>query len=252
MTTVFSALQTQPLTWDYLTQRLSGVKRTSWRPVTEPRVGSYLNSKFSGIPFLTANEIWPCCANCHKEMQLFLQLNANELPAEVAGLFGDGILQVFYCTNAEQECDIECEAYLPFAKSTLLRIIDATEVVAQPVLKSPVMDAFVEKVIVAWQAMEDYPNYEELAEQGITLTEEEEDMLYEHDYPKVGDKLLGWPAWVQGIEYPVCPDCGENMRYLFQIDSEDNLDYMFGDMGCAHITQCAKHPKNLAIAWACC
>jgi uncharacterized protein YwqG len=77
-------------------------------------------------------------------------------------------------------------------------------------------------------------------------------MLYEQDFPKTGDKLLGWPAWIQGIEYPECPDCGDSMKLIFQIDSEDNLDYMFGDVGCAHITQCEKHPHRLAIAWACC
>ena len=77
-------------------------------------------------------------------------------------------------------------------------------------------------------------------------------MLYEQDFPKTGDKLLGWPAWVQGIEYPECPVCSDSMKFIFQIDSEDNLDYMFGDVGCAHITQCEKHPERLAIAWACC
>ncbi len=252
MTTASSIFQNQNPAWENLVQRLESVKRTAWRPVTEAKVGTPLNSKFSGVALLSANETWPCCANCGKEMQLFLQLNTDDLPSVAQKVFETGILQVFYCTNFEQECEIECEAYSPFAKSTLLRIVDPKDIVPQPLLNSPVIDAFVEKVIVAWQATEDYPNYEELAEQGIILTEEEEDMLYEHDYPKVGDKLLGWPAWVQGAEYPVCPDCGERMRYLFQIDSEDNLNYMFGDMGCAHITQCEKHPKNLAIAWACC
>jgi uncharacterized protein YwqG len=253
MTTASPTLPTQNPAWENLVQRLESVKRTAWRPVTETKTGTVLNSKFSGVPLLAATETWPCCTNCGKEMQLFLQLNTDDLPSEVQKVFGAGMLQVFYCTNSEQECEIECEAYAPFAKSTLLRIFDATDVVAaQPLLNSPVIDAFAEKVIVAWQAMEDYPHYEELAAQGITLSDDEEDMLYEHDYPKIGDKLLGWPAWVQVVEYPVCPDCGEKMGYLFQIDSEDNLNYMFGDMGCAHITQCVKHPRNLAIAWACC
>jgi hypothetical protein len=41
------------------------------------------------------------------------------------------------------------------------------------------------------------------------------------------------------------------MHLLFQIDSEDNLPYMFGDAGCGHITQCPKHPHRLAFGWAC-
>lgn len=38
---------------------------------------------------------------------------------------------------------------------------------------------------------------------------------------------------------------------LFQIDSEDNIPYMFGDTGCGHITYCEKHPRVLAFGWAC-
>ncbi len=235
-----------------LLERIAKFKRTTWLPVVEKRTGSVLTSKFSGIPLLDKNESWPQCAHCHQEMQLFVQLNAQELPAEAQQAFGNGILQVFYCTNDEQECESECEAYFPFAASTLLRIVDPATVDAKTLDVSPVIDAFEEKVIIAWQANDDYPNCEELEELEIDLSDEEAEMLYEQDYPKTGDKLLGWPAWVQGIEYPECPDCGDRMKFIFQIDSEDNLDYMFGDVGCAHITQCEKHPERLAIAWACC
>lgn len=234
-----------------LLQRIASTKKTAWSPVVEKSTGSVLTSKFSGIPLLDKNEHWPCCGHCQKEMQLFLQLNSSELPQEARQVFGSGILQVFYCTSDEQECEIECEAYFPFAKSTLLRILNPANIVTKTLQVSPVADAFEEKVIVAWQASDDYPNSEELEELGIQLDEAEAEQLYEQNYPKVGDKLLGWPAWVQGIEYPQCPDCGDNMKYIFQIDSEDNLDYMFGDTGCAHITQCEKHPDRLTIAWAC-
>lgn len=235
-----------------LLELITNFKRTTWLPVVKNSSGSVLNSKFSGIPLLDQAESWPCCASCHQEMQLFVQLNSAELPAESQPVFGNGILQVFYCTNEEQGCESECEAYFPFAKSTLLRIIDPANTVAKTLDVSPVIDSFEEKVIVGWQTADDYPNCEELEDLGVDLTDNEAEILYEQDYPKTGDKLLGWPAWVQGIEYPECPDCGDRMKFIFQIDSEDNLDYMFGDVGCAHITQCATHPNRLAIAWACC
>lgn len=69
--------------------------------------------------------------------------------------------------------------------------------------------------------------------------------------PHDGDKLGGWPAWVQGVEYPKCIECGEPMDMLFQIDSEDNVPYMFGDCGTAHVTQCPTHPDVVAMGWAC-
>jgi uncharacterized protein YwqG len=85
----------------------------------------------------------------------------------------------------------------------------------------------------------------------IKLEEEQEECLAEEGFPVEKDKLLGWPYWVQSLEYPECPDCGKEMSLVFQIDSEDNLPYMFGDCGCGHITQCKDHPERLAFAWAC-
>ncbi len=65
------------------------------------------------------------------------------------------------------------------------------------------------------------------------------------------DKLLGWPMWVQGVEYPACPQCKREMKYFFQLDSEDNVPHMFGDVGCGHISYCPDHPDMLAFTWAC-
>ncbi|WP_299176531.1 hypothetical protein [uncultured Neptuniibacter sp.] len=67
----------------------------------------------------------------------------------------------------------------------------------------------------------DYPNWEEFEINGMELSDQKSDLLCEMDL-------------------------------LFQIDSEDNLPYMFGDAGSAHITQCPNHPETLTIARACC
>jgi uncharacterized protein YwqG len=66
-----------------------------------------------------------------------------------------------------------------------------------------------------------------------------------------GDKLGGWPHWIQSVEYPACPTCGDRMELVFQLDSEDNLPVVFGDVGCGHITRCPRHPEVLAFGWAC-
>ncbi|MDJ0556950.1 MAG: hypothetical protein QNJ68_21390 [Microcoleaceae cyanobacterium MO_207.B10] len=41
------------------------------------------------------------------------------------------------------------------------------------------------------------------------------------------------------------------MQLVFQVDSNDNLPFMFGDVGCGHITQCKDHKNIVAFAWAC-
>lgn len=237
--------------WDEIKPILEPYKRQAWIPkVTEKKSGPTA-SKFSGVPALSHNESWPCCTNCEQPMQLFLQLNSKDLPESVRGTFGEGFLQVFYCTNSEKECEVDCEAFFPFSKSTLVRVVNYTADIILSPESSPVTDAFPEKQIVGWEAKEDYPNWEELQNLGCTLSDEQSDLLCELGYPQPKDKLLGWPYWVQGVEYPDCPECGKPMKLVFQIDSEDNLPYMFGDVGCSHVTQCEQHPDRMAIAWAC-
>ena len=75
--------------------------------------------------------------------------------------------------------------------------------------------------------------------------------MFDGEYPRQGDKLAGWPAWIQYVAYPRCRQCGLWMWFVFQIDSQCNLWHMFGDNGCGHITQCPDHRDELAFVWAC-
>ena len=90
-------------------------------------------------------------------------------------------------------------------------------------------------------------------ELGVTLRDLpiDTDVAESIGIPEAGDKLGGWPHWVQSVEYPSCPTCGREMEIVLQVDSEDNIPHMFGDAGCGHITQCPDHPQVLAFGWAC-
>ena len=224
-------------------------KRKAWKPLTTDGDTVLTGSKFSGMPWLAKGEQWPHCQNCDKPMQLFLQLNLDELPPSERGKFGSGLLQMFYCTNSDPLCEVDCEAFFPFAKSALLRIIQPHGE-AEEVSIADEQGMFPARAIKEWQEMDDYPNWEESAEHGLELSDTEWESI-EEDYPRPGDKLEGWPNWVQGVEYPNCPVCNERMEMVFQIDSEDNLPYMFGDVGCGHITQCKTHKEQIAFGWAC-
>ena len=225
---------------------IAPLRRTCWRPNVQAG-DDPLRSKFSGTPAATPGEPWPACANCGKPLQLFVQLDPADLPPELTAPWGSGLLQFFYCTSSNPHCEVDCEAYFPFAKSVLLRILEGP-VTGAP--GPPPPGDFPAKRIVGWNRQDDFPVAEEIS--GHQLSAEDVDALEASGYPIVGDKLSGWPAWVQGVEYPECPECGGAMTLLFQIDSEDNLPYMFGDAGCGHITYCPTHPRRLAFAWACC
>jgi uncharacterized protein YwqG len=233
-----------------LREKFSPFIRPAWFPVTTASDNDATGSKFSGKPVLKKGESWPLCANCNKPMQLFVQLNLSQLPKE-ADVQGEGYLQMFYCTSYEPHCEVECEAFFPFATSTLLRIVNEDEATADHQVPD-IKDYFPAMSIERWEEVRDYPGYEEREEEGLELSDEEQELSEQRELaPQPGDKLNGWPLWVQSIEYPSCPECGSVMQLVLQVDSENNVPYMWGDSGVGHITQCSSHPHRLAFGWAC-
>ncbi|RDV39486.1 DUF1963 domain-containing protein [Bradymonadaceae bacterium TMQ3] len=235
-----------------LPPELSTFRRTAYRPVTAEGDGDLRGSKFSGRPWLQRDEPWPLCPNCNTPQQLFVQLNLASLPPDQQKRLGDrGLLQLFYCTSSDPLCEVECEAYFPFARSVMARRIDDVSEPANTGAQGPAQP-FAARRIEGWEAIDDdVPGYEELDQLGHELSPEAEQALEEAERPVTGDKLGGWPAWVQGVEYPSCPTCSTRMEVVLQIDSNDNLPYMFGDMGAGHLTCCPNHPDVLTFAWAC-
>jgi len=234
-----------------LLKKVNSFCRKAYIPLTNEADGKLSASKFAGIPWLNQNEEWPKCPNCRNPLNFFMQLNLAELPNLPKGCKPEGLIQLFYCTNQDPHCESECEAFFPFSKSVIVRLVSIADEAPQQLQKSAVHDAFPPRSIIKWQEQEDFPNSEELAENHIELSEDEDDLYYDLELTLFGDKLLGWPAWVQGVEYPNCPECGETMHLLFQLDSETNLPYMFGDLGCGHITICPNHQHQLGFGWAC-
>lgn len=225
-------------------------KRSTWKPLVTAGDGPLDASKFSGMAWLNNGEEWPKCPNCNNHLQLFLQLNLDDLPPPLAGKFGEGLIQLFYCTNQDPLCEVDCEAFFPFARSVVVRLIQKEGNPATVAVPS-IEDCFPAKVITGWNEDHDYPGRQEGALLGIEVEESDWEQFSEDDFPRIGDKLSGWPNWIQDVEYPSCPDCGNIMRLVFQIDSRDNLPFDFGDVGCGHITQCETHKERLAFGWAC-
>lgn len=249
--------------------------RTAYVPEAREGHGDDRGSRFNGAPFLAEGEAWPACTICAKPMPLFLQLNLDELPADYAGRFGAGVLQLFYCVG---ECEFKgADAWAPFDhKTKLVRVVppEALGAIAAP--RNTGLEAK-PLAITGWTPLRECCNAEEAEEFGVKseykreglrhktrftcnapkidtgwLSQHDEDRLYEHVFnPRNGDKLGGWPHWIQGIEYPECPQCQTRMQLVFQIDSEDHVPFMFGDVGCGHITQCPNHKSIVTFGWAC-
>lgn len=233
--------------------KLLGIGRNGWDPVVVRDDGAPTASKLGGTPYLTEEHRWPICPNCDRPMHFFLQLNFSELPLPEQERLGDtGLVQLFYCTSSQPLCELDCKAYDPFSKSVVARFvrsIDPEDAIAEIGPANP----FPGRRIMGWQVLEDYPNWEERKyEVGVDLSPDEEAYVEAIGAPRPGDKLGGWPHWIQGVHYPGCSKCRSPMELVFQIDSNDNLPFMFGDSGAGHLTRCPKHPDILAFAWSCC
>lgn len=223
-------------------------------PVIEEEKQGLLHSKIGGQPYIQKGETHPACPNCGVEMTLFLQLHPQDLPEHHdLDLELDKLIQLFYCTNQTPRCEVECQAYLPFSKSVLARSLPLPASPPHELAPKPAAGRqFEEKIITDWIGYEDYPDWHEIQAAEAILSENEIEVLEssESGIPKAADKLGGWPYWVQGVEYPSCPECGIQMQMIFQLDSNHHLPYMFGDAGIAHLHQCRLHKNVMALGWA--
>jgi hypothetical protein len=237
---------------------LNPYKRPAWKPRIKAGPGPITHSKFGGRPWLPPGEPWPECPNCMQPMQFFMQLDLSKVPEDVQGDFGEGLLQLFYCTSVEPDCAVETEAWFPFSKGNLARIVhpdgdDAESEVHDLALQ---LEPFPQRMIVGWDELIDYPDPEEAEAMGVDLDDKDWDALEALEkkgtsIPRDGDKLSGWPFWVnQSADYPDCPVCAGRMQFILQVESEQNLPFSFGDGGCGYITQCEIHQDQVAFSWA--
>ena len=200
-------------------------------------------SGFGGQPHLADGVGHPSCPNCGQLMPLVAQVDLASQPAPV--IAGAGLMQLFYCTRERDglPCEVELGAWEAFSKGHVARLVPAEPGGATGQVDTP----FEPQRVAEWTAVEDYPGWQELDALGADPGEPSDEV---EAFPLDGEKLGGWPRWVQGIEYPLCPLCGTRMQLVLQVDSEKTLPTMWGDMGIGHVTQCPEHADVVTFAWA--
>lgn len=227
---------------------LEQLKRTAYLPITSQHENTFSDqSKIGGFPYLRNADDWPTCPNCQKHLQLFVQLNLEQIPERK----DNGLAQLFYCTSKEPDCETALKAFFPFSSAVVCRriTVNGPSAIIQPVIDT----IFPEKVITGWEPKDDYPHVEEYESLGLEINEEVLEIMEARGLGLTidEDKLFGWPYWIQGVEYPSDRATNRPMELLFQLDSEDNLPYMFGDSGVGHLTQSPDNKEEMAFGWAC-
>jgi hypothetical protein len=253
--------------------------RRAWRPIIASDRYSWqtVRAQFGGVPLLKADEAWPQCSECDVPMKLMLQFDVSHLPRGLYPLPA-GLLQYFQC-DEWSSCSTAIEAYRAFSKGKIVRIIEGDDLRTPPV--PPGMTPFPLRSVARWAEFWDLPSPEEHGRLGLEYAYDFQPGYtrstvawrdggtprsgwfgQRNDDPTPGlaesigqaaegDKLGGWPLWVQSVDYPLCSACGAEMRYVLQLDWYDNLPFDFGDCGTGHLTYCPSHPENLTFAFQC-
>ncbi|MCB9855788.1 MAG: DUF1963 domain-containing protein [Phycisphaerales bacterium] len=248
--------------------------RQAWIPITIDGDGSEVTSYFGGAPMVTKEADWPICGACGKPMPFCMQLDSRTLP-DGAPRFGVGLLQFFYCGSCEEGCGDG--TWEPFDRTQKLRVISPGDL--KRCVTPEGVQKFPKRVIQNWQRVEDHPDLDDAELLGLSVEYLDKGLISEVHCPALGielneihkrldddaarrfqdsalsarggDKLGGWPVWIQRAASIACPQCKLPMCMLFQIDSGDHLAINLGDTGCSHIWQCPTHAYVLAFEWQC-
>ena len=239
---------------------VAGHARAAWRPVTE--AGSETRTWFGGQPLAGENSSWPDCNVCSAPLTFLLQLDASDLPGEINRGKRAGILQFFYCTEND------CAAHGPDSGYTFRWLRPEST----RLLHSGGSRQLPRAVVSRWEAFLDSPSAAELDALGLVQVFEgdkftlhfELHRFVEHGLPRQlqdyeswvslaawGDKLGGWPSWIQEKELHTCGQCGRELSLLIQIDSNDHVKFEFGDGGCGWVLWCADCPDSERFSWSC-
>jgi hypothetical protein len=214
------------------------LERTAWFPLLEVGEGDPRGSRFGGRPWLAEAEAWPACGRCLLPMHFLVQLAGDDLPPALRPARPGALVQLFLCDRRCQKADLGT----PFAPSTVARELHSER---GGVARAPRPEVvFPAHRVLRWLPRPDHPSYADLCERlGLADALELVDALRARGLrPAGGEKLGGWPDWVEDAEYPRCPACRgpsrPRMEPWLQIDSNRSLPVQLGEHGVGWLIRC--------------
>ncbi|SEG48823.1 Ankyrin repeat [Thermomonospora echinospora] len=217
-------------------KKLADQARTAWTPRLSTAAAPGDPSCFGGLPWLRQGEEWPCCARCQAPLTFVVQVDLGRTPKAAREIFGEGLLQLFHCTTC-----------MPSAVTDIrqVRVIDPAGT-AVPDAVPDKAEIFPARPIVGWgHAVKDYPYRD--GDESVLLPEERGAAFRLN---RQGDKLGGWPNWVQDANYPTCPQGAPHRmtQLVLQICSGEGVPHTWGDNGLGFVVRCPKH-RRVGFDW---
>ncbi len=234
-----------------------------------PNDRRYVGTRYGGRPSRTKLRDWPRCGACKKSMTFLFQIDLAELDLEQKRT---NLVQLFMC--ASDRCALRESAHInePFSPGT--RVIISPEdsrKMSEEGFPNDIQEVPNLFVVADWKRISDYPNLIEMETLGLAapvlgrgpgpvlgrgprgpgeaiyrfrgenVNQEVKDLQKK---TSSGDKALGWPVWIQEVEYPHCETCQKPMELLYQIVDQLFIDFGFSPGAAGFLFWCSEHGKG--------
>lgn len=207
-------------------------------------------SKFGGMPYAEAGDAWPRCAACNLELTFINQIYDEDKQQ---------LFVFYYCCACfpwgySDEDDGEWLAKLYKApaneKIVTIRRHEEDEYALNPCKTT---FSFMQR-LPDWEGL-DYTS-REASELCCKISDDPWQEYAEaverlgciSDYATI---LGGYPRYVQSAASFKCPTCDTDMEFYAQIDSEDDANIMWGDMGLVYFFRCPQHENEFKLELQC-
>lgn len=225
---------------------LEQLRKQLRRPASRMILGGFRPSAalsvswFGRVRLARQDEHWPMHAG--EPMVPLCQINCRELPYLPSVLEDVALLTVFIS-------GVELPLDSPNGDGWELRAYPSTEGLVE--LAAPNVEEVIRPLPVRWELIEDdYPSWDDI---DFELPQEVDDNYFDLFENKDGSKVGGWPSLIQGRifwapwnQHPASPE------YVFQIDSEEKANWMWGDSGVGYFGRGTADASNIwTFDWQC-
>lgn len=208
-------------------------------------------SKFGGQPYAESGDEWPVCPDCEHELSFVCQLKH---------LHQDELLVFYYCNDCgpwgladESEGQWVARRY-PAPSMEKRHPINRETEDEQGFIPCLVKTAAVTS-LPDWEGL-DFVN-EAITKHCCEADDDEPWEIYDAAVERSGalndyaTLIGGYPRFVQGAVQPNCPKCQQSMVFYAQIDSEEQANIMWGDLGLIYLFQCPEHQDTFQMELQC-
>ncbi|MCV6638005.1 DUF1963 domain-containing protein [Candidatus Albibeggiatoa sp. nov. NOAA] len=223
-------------------------------PFTAPTAHkASIESKFGGIPYAQPQDHWPRCPTCQNELSFVVQFMDNA---------SNSLYVFYYCF----ECSPWGMADEEMGQWLVQRYHEPSMQDYQQIIPLHKNEFTVEPCLVANKHVKVLPDLDSLEYyrlshiEGLCHEIDSDDCwdIYTEACTQLGciddyaTLIGGYPRWIQGDAFiHHCPQCGEPLQFLAQIDSEEAANIMWGDVGLVYLFHCPQHPDQYALELQC-